>query len=1281
MDLIPPTSLSALSPLQATMLRRGKAGHECEQVVLLFKERLLPEVVEEAWRATVAATEGLQKGTVFEKGQAVGWEPRQPRRRLEIAESEPESFEAWLHQDRQRDFRWDDDVPWRAIYWPTRGRWVWTFHHALLDGRSLTRVLQAFLQRLKGGVAPPLAWIPWRPTTEGEKAAAAAYLAQLPAIEPKERLDFAAPARGRARRVLGAAVLEKLEAVARTADVTPATLVLWAWGHANLLASGAPSTVLGQVRAGPPQHGAGFSMNTLPVVMERPDEASLATDSWRALREQTLAWRAFERLAPEDMARLPAPASRAAEWESVVMIERGTLWHQLGEAATSMLTSADLHEVSSSPLLASAYLHPDLQLEVEAAAPVGQPGAEALLDYWAAILTRCAEKGGGLAAELVQLPEETERWLRRVGDGGPVMEGPTHLATAWRGVVSDHEESVALWSPEKSLTYAEVHRRAKNLALDLHEAGVRAGQTVAAHPPRRTEWLIVLTAVALLGAVYLPIGRRLPPARMRSMVRDSQAEVLVGVAPENADLGLPTVPCPENPPPPKSKLPEPPAAPLALLYTSGSTGEPKGVPVEHHGALNEARWAAHALGLGPGDRLLQFAAPGFDAALEEMLACALSGATLVPRPEEVSEDLAAFHQFLEKACITALDLPTAFWAEWTSWMRRGGNRVPAGIKATIIGGERASAQVLADWRHVGGGTLWNSYGPTEASIVATAAEISGFDDSEADPPIGRPLPGYFVRIANPQGELLPPGAVGEIWIGGPSVAPGYWRRPDLTATAFVEKEGARWYRTGDLGRWDAHGSLHFIGRRDEQIKIRGHRVEPDEAARLIERYPGVVAAYVGLTGPKENRRLAAWVRWTKEPPADWPAQLRHHLVAELPSASIPVRWQAVETFPLTDRGKIDRAALPEPGETLEDGELPATPMETRLAGIWEHLLGVPRVFRHDNFFDLGGDSLSALRLFGQLAQDFGLQLPLASLMQAPTLEKLAAIVESQTTVSPSEPAGPTVPHLVPLNATNGTSPLFCIHGGDGGVLFYRELARHLPPDLSLVTIESPALSAEGVPVIRSVEASATEYVAAILQHQAHGPYYLAGYSYGGVLVYEIARQLRAAGEGVAFLALFDTQNPAGPLRAYAMRERLAVFRQAHAHLSMLQQWGRLIGRIGQGLTTHLKVRAEKLCVQLSRHSRPHSWLRALQVREAHSEAMDAYCPSPIDVPMVLFKTAAVDDKYATPEDYGWTGLPASLEVTIVPGGHLDMFTGAHAAYLAQELTERLRPHLEGYQRG
>jgi thioesterase domain-containing protein len=635
----------------------------------------------------------------------------------------------------------------------------------------------------------------------------------------------------------------------------------------------------------------------------------------------------------------------------------------------------------------------------------------------------------------------------------------------------------------------------------------------------------------------------------------------------------------------------------------------------------------------------------------------------------VADDFAAFHAFLESAGVTVLDLPTAFWSAWAGWLRESGRRVPAKVRATIIGGERAAARALADWRQAGGGTLWNSYGPTEASIVATAQEIPPGWDEAGDPPIGRPLPGYRVRVADGHGTPLPPGAAGEIWIGGPAVGPGYRGRPAQTAAAFIELEGRRWYRSGDRARWDERGRLHFLGRLDDQLKIRGQRVEPGEVVRLLEGCPGVAAAQVGLAGPEDQPVLAAWVRWAGAPPADWQRVLRDRLAAELPAAAVPQRWAAVAEFERTERGKLDRRALPEPAAlpSARPAEAAATATERRLATLWAGLLGGDPPGRHDSFFELGGHSLLALRLFAAISGEFGKNLPLTALVESPTLAGLAGAIDAACGPGRTPPQ----PALVTLREGSGP-PLVCIHGGDGGVFFYLELARALGGGLPVMALESTALSApEGVGEL-SVEALAADYVAALRRHQPRGPYWLAGYSFGGVMVFEMAARLRREGEQVEFLGLFDTDNPACGRRKYPLAERVNVYWRSLAGRPGWVKAGRLLARVAGGVRVHLQIRAELLAVRHGGPGRPHGKLRALQVREAHAAAMDAYRPAPLDVPLVLFKRSTVDDKFELPADYGWGGLCSGLEIVEVPGEHLTLFSPENAPRLARELEARLR---------
>ncbi len=1243
------------------MGRTREAGLEVEQVVLVFREELPAGRIGEAWAATVAATEALGCGLSED-----GWSPGARVRPVRWEAAEPASFGDWLEEDRRKGFPQDGSVPWRVTCWPASRRWVWTFPHALLAGRSIARVLRSFLRCLAGGVPESLPLAAWQPAGEAERRAAAEHFQATGHVAGEAAVDFGESGRARAVVELGGETAEALEQAARSGGVTAATVATWAWAQVLARAAGVEAVTLGQVRAGPPAgERAGFTLNTLPLGVRRMRRGP-AAEGWRSLRAESLALRSFERVSPEELPAGIFPES-GAPWSSVIMVERGTLAHQLGGVGEALLESVELHERPSGPLTASAYLRPALRLEVECEA--GGRAAESLLAHWAEVLRAAAADPAGDAASITRLPAGEESKLAAWEDGGEALEGPEHLAEAWREARANHGGRTAMWLPEESWTYEEMGRRVDGVAGNLAGAGVSAGRTVAVMAGRRRKWPLALLAIACLGGIYLPLGPRIPPSRLRSMVEDGEPAALLCGREVEEDFGLPRVCLESAGPHPAPAAREAPAGEvMALIYTSGSTGTPKGVMLGHGGVLNEARWAARALGLGPGDRMLQFSSPGFDASLEEMLSCLLSGATLVPRPEEVAEDLPAFQAFVESAAVTVLDLPTAFWSAWASWLCENGLRVPAKVRATIIGGERAAARALADWRAAGGGTVWNSYGPTEASIVATAQEIPAGWDEAGDPPIGRPLPGYVVRVADACGTPMPPGAAGEIWIGGPAVGPGYWGRESLTAAAFLEMEGRRWYRTGDRARWDGQGRLHFLGRTDDQLKIRGHRIEPEEVLRRIESFPGVAAAHVGPAGPADRPLLAAWVRWEGAAPAEWQRRLRDHVAADLPAASVPQRWAAVADFPRTERGKLDRRALPEP-EALRPPrhEEAATPTELRLAGLWDQLLGAGVPGRGDSFFELGGNSLLALRLFAAISAEFGVTLPMTTLIQSPTLAGLSAVIDAAGLARDSGPRA----ELVTLRQGKSGPPLICIHGGDGGVFFYLDLARALDGDPTVLTLESPALSAPGAVEPVDVPRLAADYIAALRRRQPQGPYRLAGYSFGGVMVYEMAVQLRRAGESIEFLGLFDTENPSAARRPYALAERVNVFWDSLSGKPVWQKAARLFLRMCGGIRVHLQVRAETFLVRNAGRTRPHGRLRALQVREAHAAAMDAYRPPPLDVPLVLFKTAAVDDKFEIPPDYGWQGLADALEIVEVPGEHLTMFSPRHAPVLAREVDARL----------
>ncbi len=1270
-----------ISHLQAAMLRDSLAecsGRNVEQVEIVFSADFSMSRVLPAWLATVEGTAALASGFLVTEGEPCGIHSLAAEAPIRNETETPSSWGAWLAADRIEPFPLDGGLPWRMVVWPTARRLVWTFHHALLDGASIAKIVRAFYARLidaddPGGLELALL----APASADEIQQATEFhrraFSVLEAFELEFPGDTNAPTS--VSRCLGLETVARIEAVACGMEITVPTLITWAWVQAVGRTAGAETVALGQVRSGPPRLGqAGFSMNTVPLVIPRAVSGP-AMPVLRDFRKNLLEMRLIENVSPQDLPPGMFQETGGPWPGGVIMVQRGTLHDQVGKMQG--IESITLHEMGGEPLLASAWIRPELRLEVEVnGLHYGARAAQSLLDQWAAIITCLAEEVATDAVDLTDLPAPMRDSLDQWESGGPPA-AHLHLATAWRDSVEKFSTRDAIWTTEGAITYSELDAQVEHLAARLQEAGLAPGLTVASMLWNRRNLAVVLLAVARVGAINVPLDPTLPQNRLRAIIDDAGPLFIL-----SDDLGACaefSLPCTEvdgmTGKVCAAESSNDPRATLAILYTSGSTGRPKGVMMVHGGVTNEALGIAGLAGIEPSDRVLQFASPGFDASLEELLATLLSGASLVPRPENLAADLDEFHKFIRSAGITVLDLSTAHWAAWCAWMVSEKETIPEQVRTTIIGGERASAAAVKDWWEAGGRQhlLINTYGPTEASIVGTAELIHGDWNEPGDPAIGRPLPGVFARVCDASGRSLPPGAAGELWLGGICVGEGYWQRPDLTKAAFYFLDERGWYRTGDCVYWDDAGDLRFLGRQDDQLKIRGNRVEPNEVIRVLEMFPGVSAAHAGpVSGRGGATSLAAWVRWSQVPEEGWAGQLAVHAAAHLPTAAIPTRWAAVEEFILTERGKLDRRKLPEPRLTASQhtsSDPPATPTEIRLAEVWSALLGIEKIGRDESFFELGGHSLAALQLFAQIAREWEIRIPMAMLIQAPTPRLLGEVIDRKD--SNENPVKPHHSIVVPVRSEGHLPPLFCIHGGDGGVFFYQDLGKHLPTGRPLLAIESPALAADEEVRPVPVEETAATYLTALREHQAHGPYHLAGYSYGGLLVYEMARQLIDAGETVAFAGLFDTINPAIFIRKYGLWERAEVFWAAKVQTHLCKRLGHLLARARDGLSTHLRVRREIRAVKSTSVTQPYSDLRMLKVREAHWKSMEEYHPEPLACHIILFKSQATDDKFDIPNDYGWGKLVESMEIVEVAGKHLTMFAPDHVGALAGEISRRM----------
>ncbi|HEX2209846.1 MAG TPA: amino acid adenylation domain-containing protein, partial [Longimicrobium sp.] len=575
-------------------------------------------------------------------------------------------------------------------------------------------------------------------------------------------------------------------------------------------------------------------------------------------------------------------------------------------------------------------------------------------------------------------------------------------------------DAPALRCGGETVTYGELNRRANRLAHRLRRLGVGPDVRVGVCLERSAELPVALLAVLKAGGAYVALDPAYPPERLSFMLADSRALVLVaqartrsavaapaGVALLDLDAAREELAAGRD-----DDLPGG-AGPTNLayvIYTSGSTGTPKGVGIDHRALAACLDETVREYALGTGDRVLQFHSASFDPAADEIFATLLSGAALVPLADALAEP-AAFLETCRREGITLLQVPTAVWHTLVPHLEANPDVLPPALRLVVIGGERALPGAVAAWRRVSAGRvrLLNSYGPTETTINCTRWDATGGGDGEVPVVlIGRPVAGCRAYVLDEAMRPLPPGVPGELYVGGVQVARGYLGRPAATAERFVPEPfgggaGTRMYRTGDRARWRTDGTLEYLGRLDEQVKVRGFRVEPGEVEAALRAAPGVAECTVVArdVAPGETR-LVGYVVPREAGDRRAADEIRTHLRRALPEHMVPGALVLLDALPLTPNGKVDRAALPAP-DAAAGGEAwvaPRTPVEEVLAGTWAEVLGRGRVGATENFFSLGGHSLLATRVVSRIRAALGVELPVRALFEAPTVAELAARVQA-----------------------------------------------------------------------------------------------------------------------------------------------------------------------------------------------------------------------------------------------------------------------------------------------
>jgi amino acid adenylation domain-containing protein len=621
------------------------------------------------------------------------------------------------------------------------------------------------------------------------------------------------------------------------------------------------------------------------------------------------------------------------------------------------------------------------------------------------LLAAAAEEPTTRVSELALITGREREELLRWNATGRELPRRRNIAALVAAQVERSPERVAVQLGERALTYRELDRRANALAHELRASGVGPGDLVGLYVERSLEMSIALLGTIKAGAAYLPLDPAFPADRLAYMLSTGAARAVVtqralvaslpalpdsveNVVLANADAVL----GPEAEAAPAGDAA--PDDPAYVLFTSGSTGKPKGVEIRQAAAVNLLRSVAREPGMGSDDVICAVSTLSFDIALFELVLPLTVGARILLVDSDTARDGARLRQLVESAEITVMQATPATWR----MLLEVGWRGKDGLKVITTG--EACPRELADRLLGCGRELWNLYGPTETTVYSTLGRI---EPGEGPVLVGRPVDNTEIHIVDRRFHLLPPGVPGELLIGGEGLAIGYRGRPDLTAEKFIpdpfsKQPGGRLYRTGDLARWRRDGTLEVLGRIDHQVKLRGFRIELGEIEAVLAEHPAVTQAVVHCREDRPgDKRLVAYCTTTDELPTV--RELREHLKASLPDYMVPAAFVVLERFPLTPNGKVDRRSLPAPDEAAGDGETvqvaPRTPEEEILVELWSQLLQRGRVDVRDDFFDLGGHSLLATRLLSRIEQAFGVQLPLRTLFEAPTLEALAARVAAE----------------------------------------------------------------------------------------------------------------------------------------------------------------------------------------------------------------------------------------------------------------------------------------------
>ncbi|MFF8594416.1 amino acid adenylation domain-containing protein [Streptomyces sp. NPDC015220] len=1252
---------------------------------------------------------------------------------LEIADlrdlgEEEAQAEIDRHVEERRYHEYRLDRPplylFRAHVLNTSVELVFSFHHAILDGWSVATLVRELLQDFLHNAGRPVPAVP-----AGRLPSPALYVR-----EERRALASETTRRYWQRLLTGAELVQidgfrpyepagdeglvvhhvelpdglgaKVRLLARTHGLPVKSLLLAAHCLTLRLLSDTPDVTTGLVTGGRPEEAGaeritGLFLETLPLRLDTQRRTWL--DSAREVYRQ-------ER---DSHPHRHYPLSAIQEDRGGDVIFETAFNYVHLHVLTSLLEDTDMvlsdfrtWEETNFKLLVNAVVDPvdeRLWLRMDCdGRTFSRSQARSIGRTYLAVLERMTEHPDADVDFSFLCDPRAEAALRAGSAPGADGDTPENVIRRIEEHVARTPDAVAVSLGPRQWTYARLDEAADRIARGLIGAGARPGSTVGIAMDRSPETLATVLGVGKAGATCVPLDVSYPPARLAAMV--AQADPLRIITHDThahlfedasrllyVDDLLAAEPEPGGGP----RLPEITGETVAyLLFTSGSSGEPKGVELPHRVLANYMRWQIPSASGAAGGKTLQFAPLSFDVAFQEIYSTLCGGGTLQLLAEEERRDMPALLRLLDREAVERVFMPCVALQQLAETSQALGVR-PRALRVVISSGEqlRITDEIRRFCAALPGTVLENQYGPTETHLLThhtMTGDPAGFPDL---PPIGTPIDGIEIHLLDGLMRPVPPGAKGEVYIGGVCLAHGYRNRPDLTEQRFVPhpsgEPGARLYRTGDLARVMPDGNLVWLGRADSQVKVRGFRVELAEVeiaiAKLAEEQPGIrEAAVVARRREGADAFLAAFL--VGDPAAVDLDEVRARLRTALPDYMMPSHLEWLPRLPLTPSGKRDDALLRRMplAAPAADAAPPADEHEKALVGILAELLELPSLGVRDNFFDIGGTSLTAMRLVMTIEKRYGVSVPLSAFVAAPTVSGLAELLRAGDPAAEFDP-------VVPIRTQGDKPPLFLVHPLGGHVLCYVRLARHLPEDQPVYALQA-AGTVPGTEPLNSVPELADSYLEAMRRVCPEGPYVIGGWSFGGFIAFEMARRLRRADpdalRGTVLIdPIFVEQGQRPDVADHSLLEWFfweLLWTERGGSEPVVSLPDGLEEEAKFGFIVEHATRAGVLPAGSSRTT----VRRLFRMFRAHWEAILSYRPETGDEDLVLLRAASELPEVLRPmhgaarslhEDptNGWGALTTGrLRVVDVPGDHLVLMEEPHVNVVALRIAEAMAGRLD-----